>query len=456
MRLPNPRSLRTRLLLLAAVSIGITLVVAAASLVVMFERHMLRRIAMELDVRWIDLAATVTVDGNDAVAISRPLADPRYSLPLSGAYWVIRGENGTLLRSRSLWDKDLDLPNGPPSDAAFEIPGFEPGTDFYVVAKPLVVGSEQNPQRLLVAVALDHAEIAALSGEFAEDLAGAMLVIAAALFAGAWLQADLGLRPLERVRGAVQAIRTGDRPRLGGGYPTEVQPLADDLDRLLDRQDMLIDKARDRAGALAHGFKTPLTILTLESRRLQEAGQLSSARVLREQVESMRRHVERELARARIRGAVSGSSALGAAQSTDLRMTVVRLVDLVRRMPYADGLDFRVEIAPGTMVRMDRDDLGEILGNLLDNARKFANGRVTVRAVPDGTTVAIAVVDDGPGFGAVGDSRNADGSGLGLGIVEDVLEAYGTALVNQRVDDETVLSFKVPVSAGDGLRVAAG
>lgn len=443
----DPRSLRVRLMLLAALSIGLTLLVAGVTLSVVFERHIERRIADELSFRWTELAGSLRLDAEGRPELARNPADPRYGRPLSGAYWQVDAAGGAPLRSRSLWDRRLETPADAPTDAAFEIDGFEPDSEFYVVSRPVVLTTAAGGDvPLTLTVALDHDEIQAARESFDADLVKALLVIAGALLAGALLQAHLGLSPLKTLRRRIAAIRAGRTDRLGAGFPSEIQPLADDLDRLLDRQDVLIGRARDRAGALAHGFKTPLTILTLESRRLADAGDADGARVLREQVEIMRRHVERELARARIRGSALGGSALGAGRAAELGLTVHRLVDTVRRLPFSDRIDFSVDVPAELRIRMDRDDLGEVVGNLLDNARKFAVSAIAVRAVVDAAAglVRVEVADDGPGFDRpAAPERNHDGSGLGLAIVEDVLGAYGTHLTRDRNGGRTVVGFTI-------------
>lgn len=427
---PDRRSLKVRLLALAAASIAATLFVAGVSLVIIFERHIERRIGDELTVRWTDLAGAVALEADGRLVFTRPLADPLYARPLSGAYWQIDADGQPLQRSRSLWDDVLVLPRGRTGEAPFEILGPD-GALLYVVSHAVTLGTAEAPRTLVLTVALDHREITALSDAFAGDLTRALLVIAVVLFAGAWLQASVGLQPLAALRRAIGDVRGGASERLGDGFPTEIQPLADDLDRLLDRHADLLRKARDRAGALAHGFKTPLTILVLEARRLDEEGKHAAARRIRDQAESMRRLVERELARARVRGAPAGGDALGGVVTADLEDTVRRLVDLVRRMPFAEALRFTVDVPTALQVRVDPGDLGEVVGNLLDNARKWARSEVTVRATVEGAFAVVDVIDDGPGIAATvagtaaEPARNADGSGLGLAIVADILGEYG-------------------------------
>ena len=314
--LMDVRSLRFRILLLAAATIGVTLVVAGVSVKVLFEQHMQRRIAGELETRVTDLAGSVTADDNGAITVSRPLVDARYEQPLSGAYWQISEGGRIVLRSRSLWDETLAAPKTATSQP-YELTASD-GAELYALARPMKPGAETSTKALVLTVALDHRELEALSDAFGRDLDWALAAIALALFAGAFVQMNVGLAPLARLRAAIQAARSGEAARLVGSFPSELQPLADDLNSLIDRHETSLQKARARAGALAHGFKTPLTILTLEARKLEDRGQAQAAQVLREQTETMRRHVERELNRARIRGSAVADSAVGAGAGTNL------------------------------------------------------------------------------------------------------------------------------------------
>ncbi len=164
-----------------------------------------------------------------------------------------------------------------------------------------------------------------------------------------------------------------------------------DLNTMIERQEDVVRKARERAGDLAHGLKTPLTILQGEARRLETSGNIEFASLVRQQVEMMRRHVDRELARARTVGATAAGGTL-----TDAHKTVSRLIDLVGRMPRADAIAWENQVDEGLRVRIDPDDFGEVMGNLLDNARKWASAHVTVGAEVQDGGVCFVVDDDGP------------------------------------------------------------
>lgn len=383
-------SLRLRVLLLAAVSIAVALTLAGTALILIFERHLERRVEQELRVRWDELAAAFAVDESGEPQVSRGLSDPRYQRPLSGAYWQVADASGPRLRSRSLWDEVM--PPGPPGPDAVEREGPS-GAELYVLDREVTLGTGEGRRPFRLSVALDHAEINAQRDEFRLDVAMALAILGLVLFAGAVAQAGLGLRPLRGLREQLTAIHGGRTTRLSGRFPAEVAPLAADLNLLLEQQDRQVDRARQRAGDLAHGLKTPLTILAGEARRLEERGDRAGAALLREQVELMRGHVERELARARSRGARGSKGVL-----TPVRPVVKKLAGLLRRIDRGADLDWTIHVPAGTAVQMDAQDLGEVLGNLMDNARKWARGRITVSARQGPGAVIVTVADDGPGI----------------------------------------------------------
>ena len=427
------RSLRLRLLLLSAISIAAALTIAGVVLTATFERHLERRVEQELGVKLLELAGAFALDDDGAPTLIKPLADPRYDQPYSGSYWQIATPDGPVLRARSLWEHRLahDDPRGRTSDA-YETDGPDNAV-LYVRERDVKLSASGTARNFRLTVALDHAELAELGASFRGDTMLALGVIAAVLVLGAWLQLTLGLSPLRHLRAQIARIQQGRAARLTGVFPAEIAPLAASVNALIDRQEDLVRRARERAGDLAHGLKTPLTILTGEARRLDEIGETASAIRLREQIDQMRIHVERQLARARSHGAAAAGGAF-----TDATASLDRLLGLMRRMPRAEALEWSNALPPGVRLRMDPDDFGEILGNLLDNARLWARARIVVSAILHGPTMRIIVDDDGPGIPPAqrdilrgrGESNAplGAGSGLGLAIVADVLALYATGL----------------------------
>lgn len=438
------KTLRCRLLLVAVACVLSTLVVAGVSLVVVFEKHLLEMIGKDLDFRFSDLARDVALDAGGEPRLLEHKRDSRYDTPGSGAYWQLSENNVALLRSPSLDGRDLDLREGGAKRAAgewFEVDASD-GHELYVVEREVTLGPADDRRRFMLAIALDHEQIAAARRAFEWDLAIVLGLIALVLTAAAALQLRVILQPLTRLGSELGAIRDGRRARFEATAPAEVAPLVDDFNRLLEEQERMVKKARERAGALAHGLKTPLAVLTAECRRLETEGLGEIAKRLREQVGGIQTHVERELARARTQGA---SAALGAC--VDVAKTGDRLVRVMSRMPRGEALSWRCEVPDDLMLRIDPDDFGEIVANLLDNARKWASTCVTLRCEASDGQARVIVEDDGPGFGAnaappsltAGDRENS--AGLGLVIVQDILAAYGSSLWIDRAAAQGMVSF---------------
>jgi len=238
-----------------------------------------------------------------------------------------------------------------------------------------------------------------------------------------------GLSPFAMLRDRLQDVRSGRTSRVEGEYPTEVEPLVHDLNLLLEDREHRVARAVAKAGDLAHGLKTPLAILTQEIERATAAGQTEFAATLREQVDRMRRQIDSHLAQAR----ANAGGALGA--RANVRHAADALVRAMHRL-YADRrLAFGLEVAEDLAVKVPREDLEEMLGNLIDNGCKWARTRLLLSARADSGRVIIDVEDDGAGLDetmreavlqrGVRADETAPGSGLGLAIVRDLADAYG-------------------------------
>lgn len=429
-------SLRLRLVAGGTVAILIALTIAGVGLVLLFERHVARTLADDLDVHLKQLLAGIDIDADGHLIMTRPPADPRFADPLSGLYWQVRDDRGELLRSRSLWDTTIVLPQdklAPGEVHRHETRG--PGGARMLVSErtvSLAVGGRRVPVR--VAVAVDLARVSAAASAFAKDLAIALAVLGLVLAIATSVQVGLGLRPLDALRRGVADIRSGRRSHLSPAAPIEVQPLVEEVNALLDAHEREIERSRRRAADLAHGLKTPLAALAADAARLRARGEDAIAQDIEAVGDAMSRHVDRELARARIRGAAGR----GAGASTELAPLVRSLVATLARTPEGARIGFEPNIAPDMRVPLDRTDLAEVLGNLLENAARHAASRVRIGACPGAAGPSVMVEDDGGGIapdqvpvmlarGARLDQRG-QGAGLGLAIVQEVLEAYGWRL----------------------------
>jgi signal transduction histidine kinase len=236
--------------------------------------------------------------------------------------------------------------------------------------------------------------------------------------------------PLRALQARVAAVRGGSEQVVTGAYPSEVQPLVQELNALLDHRQRAVTRALAKAGDLAHGLKTPLAVLAHDAARAKAAGQTELAVSIEQQVDRMRRQVEYHLAQARAAasGTIAGATCRVAESSDALTRTLLRL--------HADrGMAIEQHVDREHAVQCSREDLDEMLGNLLDNACKYATSRVVITSTLAGAQIMIAVADDGPGLAphlresvlqrGVRADEAAPGSGLGLAIVRDLAELYG-------------------------------
>jgi signal transduction histidine kinase len=422
------RSLRVRLLLAATCSVMAALVLAGLGLTLLFKQHVERSAERELVNHLNQLTAAFELSPTGAPQIAGPLSDPRFVKPYGGLYWQIEDASGKAIRSRSLWDFSLALPPDPLSSGALHrhlLPG-PAGSQLLVIERGLRTGGRS----FRLAVGIDRREIDANVRDFGWDTTLSLAILALVLLVAAAAQVSVGLKPLQGLRAELAKVHAGRSRRLEASFPTEVQPLVDDLNNLLAAQLAAVERARTQAGNLAHGLKTPLTVLAAERRKLAEQGDAAAAEVLGQQIEAMRRQIDWQLARAR---AVSSSRVPGVV--TPIGPVVERLVRVLRRVGPKPEVELVAGIAVQHLFAGEAQDLEEMIGNLLDNACKWARRRVSVTSDQRDGRVAILVDDDGPGLPAEQREevfergrrldQSVPGNGLGLAIVRDLAEIYG-------------------------------
>ena len=258
------------------------------------------------------------------------------------------------------------------------------------------------------------------------------IIAVVCMLVGFW-QVRVGLSPVTQLRSRLADVHAGREPRVEGRYPAEVEPLVRDLNALLEQREDMVRRAHAKAGDLAHGLKTPLAVLANEAERAAAAGHDELATLIGQQVDRMRRQVEYHLAHAR--AAASGAAAGSRCQIGESAEALARTL---RRLYAERGLVIDVQVALDHTVRAQREDLDEMLGNLLDNACKWARTRVSVSSAVEGTRIVIAVDDDGIGIDpsqreavlqrGVRADEAAPGSGFGLAIVRELTELYGGSI----------------------------
>lgn len=428
MSAPRVPSLTVRLV--AAALLWTALLLGGGGLVLAraFHDTVERQFGHRLDALLKAQIAALRVEPDGGLTVARPLGDPRFERIFSGWYWQVTPPAGDLLRSRSLWDSTL--PTHPAAHAVrTERIAGPNGERLLVVERDVTLEGVAAPVHVLVAG--DLGEIAAETNRFDSLLAAALALMGLGLAGAVVVQVRFGLRPLRVLGADLQAVRDGERPRLAGRYPREVAPLAEAMNQVLDHDAVLIERARTHVGNLAHGLKTPLAVLAAEASGTPDPG------AVRAQVQAMTRLVEHHLARA---SAVAGAGrALG--RKVAVAPVAADIARVLERVHADKGLAFTVLVGDDAAFRGEREDLEEILGNLGDNAAKWA--RSTVRITARGA-LTLEVEDDGPGLtpeqaeDAARRGTRLDeqvpGWGLGLAIVADIAALNGGTMAFGRSD----------------------
>ena len=443
-------SFRVRLILGAIVWITAGTVTGGVMLIELFRTRVQAEFESELDHHAGELAAIVTVTPDGQAAITQPLSDRRFSEPGSGHFWQVQTAGTAPVRSASLGEQRLTLSARPlrPDEEAYRV---APGPEGPVLITERVATPRAGGPEIRIGVAINQAEVDQVMADLRRTIVVALAAIALGLIAAAVAQVAFGLRPLGRVREALRAISLGQARRLPDDLPSEVAPLAQGMNEVLAANEAVVRRARIQAGNLAHALKTPLAVLFDEAGRMTARGE--SGAVILHQCERMRRQIEYHLARAR---AAASSASVTAA--TPLEPALSALVSAIARLHRDRGLRFDLpEDEADLVVSCEAEDLDEMLGNLLDNAAKWARTVVAVRvALPRPGWVRIAVEDDGPGMPEDAHERvfqvgerldeQVPGSGLGLAIVRDVAELYGgTAGMGRSELGGAAVSLELPL-----------
>lgn len=422
----NTRSLRTRLVLSGLVGMLLSAVAVAALLGAAFERSVIdafdRRLADDL----LTIAGLVTADGGDQIRLRGEPPDSRYARALSGHYWRVSGARQTV-RSRSLWDSDFPQPAMPSVGEigiAFETLPGPLGQTLRIASREIDVPGVSAQVR--ISVASDVSETLADVARFRVMAGVAGALVAAALLIALVAQTTFGLRPLRDIAKALEAVRSGRARELQSArFPREIRPLADELNAVLEHNNRMVERARTGAGDLAHALKTPLSVMLAAADR-KDAGLAS---IVAEQVARIRENVDRHLA-------ISlPADRQSRARPADVTRDIVAMLSSI----HAErALAFDIDIDPAFEFHGSRADLEDMLGNLLDNACKWARRRVRVSARQHRGELLLSVSDDGPGVPDAELStilrrgkrldEATSGSGLGLSIVNALADSYGGRL----------------------------
>ncbi len=429
-------TLKGRLILLSVGIFAIALVVAWFALSNLFEKHVEARIQSELTNHLNQLILSIKENKPGKLSLQKPLSDPRFNQPFSGLYWQVSSKDGGLLKSRSLWDFKLGVSNKIKTANGlqeYSINGPD-DSELFSMVQYVSLDAGSGEKFFLMIVSLDHSEITKAVDNFSYDLALALGTLAIILLITVLIQVFVGLAPLRKIKTELAQLQSGERQNLDDSYPEEVLPVIKQINDFIKSQEIAAERGRARASDLAHGFKTPLSILTAEARRLEAQGNTHSTQILRQQITIMRQHVERELARAKLQSIQPQTS-----KKTNIKDTIEKLIATFERLTDERPINWIIDIPADLSIQMDSGDFVEVCGNLLENAQKWSKTSIAIYAKKiRNDRVVLEIEDDGPG---VEDSQleeilqrgkrldeTTNGTGLGLAIANDIMQAYHYSL----------------------------
>jgi signal transduction histidine kinase len=452
-------SLRVRLALFTVVGLALALMAAGFTLQSLFHDEVRGQFQQGLIQQLDEVTARLALDAQGRPQVNAEgLSDPRWRRPYSGLYWQVDelpasgASRQAVLRSRSLWDSSLTLLPDPLGDGALHVhqaPGPQ-GASLMVLERTVRIGepgqatpSASSRWRLMVAA--DLRDTHAATARFQRVLMVSLLALLMLLGLVTMAQLSFGLKPLVSLQKGLQAVQQGQSATLEGRFPSELQPLVSDFNQVLDQHRQGLARARTQAGNLAHALKTPLAVMQQAAQRAAAGSELAALVI--EQVDKARRQVDWHLKRARL----AATHQLPGHQ-TDVATTVSGLVRVMNKVHVDKGLTLLWTPPDDASLQFagDEQDLQEMVGNLLDNACKWADQRVAVRVEVSasgqmdaaGSALCIHIEDDGPG---IPDAMRAEvtargsrldetvpGSGLGLDIVHELASLYGGRLQLQR------------------------
>ena len=448
---PRVGSLTRRMIGIAAIWIVALLLIGGFALDRVLSRSIVDSFDNQLVFVLNSMIASSEIGPSGEVRFNRPPADQRFVEPYSGLYFQISGVGADTFASRSLWDRRLRV-----SDTHKDVrPHLYDSNEFSTQGhdEPLRIAERDailpgSDVRWRFQVAQSRETIDDQIRQLRRTLIWSFSALGLGLLILAALQTFYGLWPLRRVRREVASIRSGEETRIGQDFPTEIRPLTEEINQLLAHSEAQAEEARRHAGNLAHALKTPLTVIT--NAATADSPDLDDT-VIRESA-AMRRQIDHHLARAR---------AIGRRASAHARATVWESLEAVERAVDRLYENVTIDIAGDhkAQVRVERQDLDEMLGNLVENAAKYGGGRVFVTVEPKGGTVDIEIEDDGPGIpmadrgslftrGARLDTTGKPGTGLGLAIVRDVAEIYGGSIHLEESEDLGGLLARLTLPAG--------
>ncbi len=431
-------SLHQRLLTTAATTLLIVFVMAGLALSLAFDRALRAHAIGEVSDRINALVRSSRIGEDGILQLARQPGDPRFSLVYGGMYWQIGRLSGhENLRSPSLADYHMPWANDPPRVGTLRT-GIMTGPEsqkLLIAERVVMIDAPNGAKPVRYLVGIDDNELVDARIGFYEAMVPSLFAVFGLLLAGLLFFLRFGLAPLNQLQNALSDVRMKRTSTILGAFPKEIVPLVEEANALILARSNDLIAARSRAGDLAHALKTPLAVLDVHVRKLRTMGYPELADPVAQEVDQMDRVIRRELARAR-----ANIHAISVQRRVDAFPVVERISSALAKLTDAKMLSFTLDFDHSIGLLVDETDLMEMIGNLVENATKWAKTSIHISSsrTSDGTVI-ITVEDDGPGLSAeeimavqtrgVRLDQSVQGTGLGLGIIRDLCELYGCELL---------------------------
>lgn len=451
------RSIRTNFLLISAFMIGIVLLLAGLIFQTLFSQNLERRVHEELKNYVNQLAAEIEFTPDGQLIPPLGFSDLRFENAYSGLYWQIDDtEAGQQLRSKSLWDAALPLPDDVHDIASvheYILPGPE-GTNVIIQERALIVAAPSGARMIRLAAAIDQSVITTASDQFLKDMVPYLLALGALLLLGTLLQVKVGLRPLDHVTAALDDVKARKTSKLEGEFPAEINRLTGTVNDLLGSQQDALARARKRSGDLAHSLKTPLTAIRTNAEKLVAEGEVTIGDEIFDLTGQMEANITHELLRSKLSPTPDARNS-----DADATQLITGIVKTLKRIPTSEKITWNVDLPERCAIAMDPHDLRELLGNIIENASKWSASCVSISGRKDirPGVFSVTVEDDGPGIEASKIASMMDrgkrfdestpGTGIGLSIVKEIVEIYSVPIaIQNRQSSGLSISVDLPMA----------
>ena len=427
-----PNSLALRLFLSASVWIFFTLFSGGLLLSNIFRETTQKAFEDKLNLFMETLIGASKVDSRSSITVVNQLGDPRFSQPYSGWYWQINKGSTTLQRSRSMWDQVLTMDKRIVGGRAQFIDsalrkesadgnGVVQSDNLAIIQREISFPGMDQP--LIFMVSGNTEEYEENIAKFNTILISSLFLLGLGLFIAVFLQVRYGLLPLGKIKNSLFKIRNGDATKLEGNYPSEVWPLAEEINNLLDHNEKIVNRARTHVGNLAHALKTPLAVINNQITKENKNILVSS------QIKVIESYVNKYLKKATTSSDVSVKKS-----KINIFLCIKKILKIFRKINTDLKFDLK-EDCTGLLVVGNDDDFEEVFGNLLENATKWAKSNISIRIKKvDDSNIKVTIDDDGPGLPkqkmnevfvrGLRLDEQMPGTGLGLNIVKDIVENH--------------------------------